>query len=663
MSETFQELQKVRHFLYVADLKPLVYLLLPVVIAAVLLGLYRHWRLWTHGGEKPRFDRPLTRIGRLLLYGLLQLRVVADGYAGLMHLALYIGCLGLGLATVTRSVDYYFFHGSLLVGPRYLYFKLMADVSGLLMLIGVLTALLRRLLRLKEGLPTDLSDYLILLDLLAILVTGFLLDGLMNAAYRKPWINPWTPIGTPISNLFMGWSTSSIKALYRPLWVLHLTLAMMTMAVIPYTKLSHLLVGGLLNLLFSRLEEPSIFKPIPEIYRIVEEGGALGVSRLSEASWRERLDYDSCVECARCHEICPVRISGKPLSPMEVIITLGEAMRRGLWEEPLTPERIEADVVWSCVTCGACVMECPLLLNQVETLIDLRRGLYLSEIEVPREVQELSYNIMSKGNPYGFPSKEREDWLRRLVDDGLVEWAREEERYDYIYWIGCAIAYDPELRGCAEALLKALKKAGLRVAILEGEICCGEPARKVGDELMFVESAKMVSEFLSRYSYDSILTSCPHCYNALKNEYRGYGYTLRVESHVEALHKLISRGTLKLQPLDLRATYHDPCYLSRWNGIVEEPRETLRAIRGLKLLEMSRKGLKALCCGGGGGHAFYEVKRGERISGLRLREALDTGAEALVVACPHCHSMFRGEELPEGFRLYDIAELVAMALE
>ena len=662
MSMMFQELRKVRHFLYVADLKPLVYILMSIAIIAILYGLYRHWRLWFHGGEKPSFDRPLTRIGRLLLYGLLQLRVASDGYAGLMHLSLYIGCLGLGLATVTRSVDYYLFHGSILLGQRYLYFKLMADVSGLLMLVGVLMALFRRILRLKEGLSTSLGDILILLDLLAILVTGFLLDGLMNAAYRRPWIDPWTPIGTPISNLFMGWSASSIKALYRPLWVLHLTLAMGTMAVIPYTKLSHLLVGGFLNLLLSRLEEPNTFKPIPEIYRIVEEGGVLGVSKLSEVSWRERLDYDSCVECARCHEVCPARISGKPLSPMEVMTTLRDAMNRGLWDEVLTPGRVEASVIWSCVTCGACVAECPLLLNQVETLIDLRRGLYISETEVPREVQELSYNIMSKGNPYGFPSKEREDWLRSLVDQGLAEWAREGEHYDYIYWIGCATAYDPELRGCAEALLKALKKAGLRVAILDGEICCGEPARKVGDELMFVESAKMVAELLSKYSYESIITSCPHCYNALKNEYRGYGYSLRVESHVEALSKLVKRGILKLKPLEMRVTYHDPCYLSRWNGLVDEPRGILEAL-GVRLLEMPRRGLKALCCGGGGGQAFYEVEAGERISTLRIREALETGAEALVVACPHCHSMFRGEELPEGFRLYDIAELVAMALE
>ena len=662
MSTMLQELQKVRHFLYVADLKPLVYILMFLAIVSILYGLYRRWRLWIHGGGRPRFDRPLTRVGRFLLYGLLQLRVVAEGYAGLMHLCLYIGCLGLALATVTRSVDYYLFHGSILMGQRYLYFKLMADVSGLLMLIGVLMALFRRLLNLKEGLPTSMGDFLLLIDLLAILVTGFLLDGLMNAAYRRPWIDPWTPIGTPISNLFIGWPESSIKALYRPLWVIHLTLAMGSLAVIPYTKLSHLLVGGFLNLLFSRLEAPNTFKPIPEIYKIVEEGGVLGVSKLSEASWRERLDYDSCVECARCHEVCPARISGKPLSPMELMTALRDVMHGGLWDEALTPERIEAKAVWSCVTCGACVAECPLLLNQVESIIDLRRGLYISEMEVPREVQELSYNIMSKGNPYGFPSKEREGWLRSLVDEGLAEWAREGEHYDYIYWIGCAVAYDPELRACAEALLRALKKAGLRVAILEGEVCCGEPARKVGDELMFVESAKMVVELLSKYSYDSLLTSCPHCYNALKNEYRGYGYTLQVESHVEALNRLIRGGSLKLRPLEMKVTYHDPCYLARWNGIIEEPRSILRAL-GLRLIEMPRRGLKALCCGGGGGQAFYEVEEGERISSLRIREALETGVKALVIACPHCHSMFRGEELPEGFKLYDIAELVAMALE
>jgi len=663
LSMMFQELQKVVHFLYVEDLKILVYALAAVAVAAILHDLYRRWRLWTHGGERPRLDRPLTRMGRLLLYGLLQLRVVAEAYAGLMHLALLVGFLGLGLATVTRSVDYYLFHGSILTGSRYLYFKLMADIAGFLAVVGVLMALARRALGLKEELPTGLGDYLILLDLLAILITGFLLEGLMTAAIRRPWIGLWTPVGTPISSLFAGWPEASIRALYRSLWVLHLLLAMGTMALMPYTKLSHLLVGGFLNLLLSRLEEPNAFKPLPDIYRIVEEGGTLGVSKLSEADWRERLDYDSCVECARCHEACPARMSGKPLSPMEVMTALRGAMYGGLWEEALTPERVEARAVWSCVTCGACVAECPLLLNQVETIIDLRRGLYASGGEVPREIQELSYNIMSRGNPYGFPSREREGWLRSLVDEDLAEWAVEGEEYDYLYWMGCAVAYDPELRRGAEALLRVLKRAGLRVAILEGEVCCGEPARKVGDELMFLESAKMVSELLSRYRFRGILTSCPHCYNALKNEYRGYGYALQVESHVEALHEIVSRGLIRLKAEGLKVTYHDPCYLSRWNGVVEEPRDILKAVEGLRLLEMPRNGLKALCCGGGGGQAFYEVEGGERISALRLREALETGAEALIVACPHCHSMFRGEELPEGFKVMEIAELISTALE
>lgn len=650
-----------RHFLYVEDLKLLIYILLVAVDSSLLYALYRRWRLWTHGGEKPRFDRPLARIGRLIRYGLLQLRVLSEIYAGVMHLTLFLGCLGLGLASVMRSVDYYIFHGSLLVGSRYLYFKLMADLSGLLMILGVLMALLRRGIGLKEGLPTGLGDFVILLDLLSILVTGFLLEGMMTAAYRRAWIGLWSPVGLLASNLFLGWPEASIIALYRPLWVLHLLLAMGTLAVMPYTKLSHLIFGGPLNLLLSRLEEPAVFKPVPEIYKIVEEGESIGVSKLSETSWRERLDYDSCVECARCHEACPARMSGMPLSPMELMRVLREAMQRELWEEPII-QRVDAEVVWSCVTCGACLKECPLLLNQVETLLDIRRGLYTSGIGVPREIQELSYNTLSRGNPYGFPTRERKEWLRRLVEEGLAEWAVEGEEYDHLYWIGCAVAYDPELRGCAEGLLRVLMRAGLRVAVLE-EVCCGEPARKIGDELMFVESAKMVSELLSKYRFRSLLTSCPHCYNALRREYGGYGYHLEVESHVEALSRVVSESLLELRLEGLKVTYHDPCYLSRWNGIVEEPRRILRAIEGLTLLEMPRRGVEALCCGGGGGHAFYELRVGERISTLRLDEALKTGAASLIVACPHCYSMFRGEELPEGFRVYDIAELVAMALK
>jgi len=302
------------------------------------------------------------------------------------------------------------------------------------------------------------------------------------------------------------------------------------------------------------------------------------------------------------------------------------------------------------------------LIDQAETIMDMRRGLYFEEEHVEREVMLISSNIMNNGNPYGFGSPEKEGWLMELAENGLAELAEADQEYDYLYWIGCVVAFDPNLRNTSESLLRLLKKAGKRVGIIAEEMCCGDPSRRIGDELMFSEMVNMNKEILEGYKYGKLITSCPHCFNSLKEEYKQYGFELDVEHHTEVLSKLVADGTLKPEvSVDMKVTFHDSCYLGRWNNIYKEPRDVINAIPGSSLVEMPRNKAKSFCCGGGGAQLFYEIEEGERISAMRMDEAESVNPDAIVVACPHCNSMFRGESRET--EILDLAELLEKSIK
>lgn len=655
----------IEHFLHVEDLEPLVYVLIPIVAVVFLYGIYRYWRRWFKGGGRPPMDRFWERFRRLLVYGLAQRKVLMKGYEGAMHLAIFLGTLLLLIATLLRALEYDVFvrlmDTRILTGNAYLAFKLVANIGGVLLILGTLMAFYRRASGMTADLPNTAADYLVLALLLAIAVTGFMLDSMATLTYRQGWIDGWDPLGMAMTGLFKGLDASTLRLVYRATWLAHMLMALGAIAALPFTKLSHIVVGGVANTFFSRLEHPSAFRPVEDLEKAVETG-KLGVQSLSDATWKQRMDYDACVKCARCHNSCPANLSGKPLSPMNLVLKLRELMDSEEWDEGIVPKHVEPDIVWSCVTCGACVYECPVLIHHVETITDLRRALFASGENTPEELLQVSYNIMRTTNPYGFNPADREGWIQRLAEEGLVEIAREGEEYDYLYWVGCNVSYDPNLRGIGEALLRVLKDVGIRVAVMLEEGCCGEPARRIGDELMFSEQVKANAEALSKYKFKRLLVTCPHGYNVFRHEYPLYGFKVDVVHHSQLLAELLRSGKISPGSLDAKVTFHDPCYLGRWNGVYEEPRDVLRSIRGLRLVEMRRSRGRAFCCGGGGGQAFFEVKRGERISKLRMREALDTGARVVAVACPFCNVMLRSEA-PEEVAVKDIVELLAESLE
>jgi len=652
----------IEHFLYVEELEELVYLFTIVAVIIFLYGLWRSYKRWFRNNERPPFNNIWTRLKRMIKYGILQRKLVYRKYEGVMHLLIYIGFIILFIGTLIRAFESDFtlkiFGFRIVTDGPFLIYKLFLNIGGILGIVGILMAYIRRLTFKSENLPDTLEDHLILLGLLYILATGFILDGISTLAYRYRWIDNWDFIGILIANALKGYK--DLVGLYQVIWISHMSIAIFLLSFLPYTKLYHIVAGGLFNTFFSRLEHPSAFKPIENIDEIVEAGGIPGSLKLDDFTWKERMDYDTCVKCARCTDNCPANISGKPLNPMQLMLDLRKIMDNGKTGEEIIPTFIDPDVVWSCVTCGACVYQCPLLIHHVETIIDLRRGLLGKGENVPDELLEVSYNLMRYGNPQAYNPIEREKFIQELVEETGVKIAEEGGEYDYIYWMGCQTAYDPVDRSIAKALLSILSKVGVDVAILPEENCCGEPARRIGDELMFKELVNMNKELLSKYKFRKIIVNCPHGYNIFKHEYPLYGFNIDVIHHSQLLNELIRSGKIKgVKGNKLeKVTFHDPCYLGRWNNIFDEPREVIKyAVGDGNLVEMRRTREKSFCCGGGGGQLFFEVKKGERISKLRMEEAKETGAKIVGVACPFCKIMLNSEA-SEDVKVLDISEIL-----
>jgi Fe-S oxidoreductase/nitrate reductase gamma subunit len=660
-------IEEIRHFNFVEDLEPLVYIYTIIVAIILLYGVYRSYKLWTYNNQKIVFNNISKRLLRLIKYGILQGKVIKQRQGGTIHILIYIGMIGLFIGTILRAIEYdiylRFLGSRFLVDGLYLAFKLMVNVSGILATIGIILALIRRGFKTYRDLPTSKEDYLILLDLLIIIITGFMLDALNTLDYRLSWIDNWDPVGFHLAVFLKNLLNNNYIIFYRALWLFHLTLALASIALIPFTKLYHMFVSGILNTFFSRLEEPVIAanKPIYNMDKLVEEGKLIGASTLLDLSWKQRMDFDACTQCARCHNACPANLTEKPLSPMRLMLDIRKEMHMKNFDKKLVPNSINSDTIWSCVTCGACVEVCPVLINQVETIMDLRRGIYSSGENTPTELQQVSYNIMRTGNPYGYNPADREVWLQSVASELGVEIAREEVEYDYIYWLGCNASYDPNIRNVAYNLMKILKKANINFAVLLEEMCCGEPARRIGDEYLFRDIVQKNSDILKKYKFKKLLVNCPHGYNNFKHEYAQYGFKIEVEHHTMLLQRLIKENKLDINKTHDVVTYHDPCYLARWNDVYDEPRYIIKNVAEIK--EMGRIKRNTFCCGGGGGHAFFDIKKGERISKARMKEAVSTGTNKVVVACPFCNIMLRSEASEFNMEVMDIAELLGNSIQ
>jgi Fe-S oxidoreductase/nitrate reductase gamma subunit len=647
------------HFFLTEDLHLIILIFFFIIIFILTYGILNiSKKIFNKFKEILKILKSLNKnsFKNFITYWLFQKKVIGTT-RGKFHLPIYIGIIILFFGTVIRAFDYYFYKG-LVSGTSYVIFKLFMNVGGLMVLIGVLVLLTIRLKLKPRELTYTWVDWLFLLGLLYMIVTGFILSGIVTIMINRPvWVDP---IGYLFGILINSLIIPDIETLYRILWLSHFFLAQFLIALIPWTKIGHWFYS-FFNIIFARKEVSSL-KPIPNINEIIEKGENFGVIKLKDFSWKQKLDFLSCTFCGRCETKCPAFNSGKPLSPAKLIQNLRYALIKGR-EDNIVPNIINPDIIWSCTACGACVFECPVSIHQVETIMDLRRGLVSRSENVPEQALATLNNVMRSGNTFGLSYYDRDEWVNSLIEKYGIEYAEEGKEYDYIYWLGCNISFDPSQRQNAEALIYILRKMNFKVAILREEMCCGEPIRKIGDEFTFQNNAKQIFDLLTKCKFKSLLVSCPHGYNTFKNDYSNLGYKIDVKHYVQVLYELIQEGKIKInKKFKERLTYHDPCNLARWNNIYEEPRKIIEKFAE-NFEEMKRIKTNTFCCGAGGAQLFYQINIGERISKIRAKEASETGAKTLVVACPFCYSMLKGDTEELGLEIKDLAKLVAENME
>ncbi len=634
-----------------------------VAMAIFAWGVWRRIALWRAGLPEDRFDRIPHRITLVATHALGQARTLSQAYPGVMHAIMFWGFLalftGTALATIDFDITLPLFGYKLLKGHFYLFYETVLDFFGLFFVIGLGMAVWRRFVLRPHRVDPTARFANVLALLFVINVSGFVIEACRLAAVQPPWAR-WSPVGYALGQgmLAAGMGEGALRVTHLAVWLFHAVIALVFIAVIPYSYFMHLITTPL-NIFFAKLT------PRGEIRKIenIEEAETLGVSRLEEFSWKRRLDFDACVECGRCQAACPAYMAGTALNPKQIIVKLKRHMH-GELAGPIHGELIRAEELWACTTCMACVQECPAFIDIVDTIIDLRRFLALSEGTLPSTAPQSLQNIQRAGNPWGLPAAERLAWAHGL-DVPVLEAGKEVE---YLYWVGCSASYDKRNQAIARSVVKILKKAGVSFAVMQEERCHGEVARRLGEEYLYQTLQAETVAAINQYRFRKVITHCPHCFNTIRNEFPQFGGTYEVLHHSQVIDELIQQGRITpTRPVAATVAFHDSCYLGRYNGIMEAPRRVARAVPGLRVVDPPNARARGLCCGGGGGHMWMEVQSKKRVNIIRTEELLETGASVVATACPFCLAMVdlgrKVKEAEERLAVKDVSELVAESLE
>jgi Fe-S oxidoreductase len=638
---------------------------LSVVIATY--GLYRRVRVWRRGLPIDRFDRPAERIKLLIKYALAQRRTNRDTSAGIFHTLIYTGFIILTLATTIVFI-HEDFNLPVMRGRFYLYFQsFIVDVFGALTLVGIAIAAFRRFVQRPRILVYTDEASLILAALFLMALTGFLVEGWRIAATNDPW-GAWSPFGSLIALASAGMSDSALRTSHAIAWWTHSILVLGFIAWSPYTKMAHVALSPF-NIYTSSLT------PVGASLRKIdfERAETLGVNSLAAFTWKDLADFDACTECGRCTSVCPANTTGKSLSPRDIILDLQRFMHsnevaafgNGSSAETKPPAIIGAlastspEALWACTTCAACMEACPVFIEQMPKIVDMRRFLVMEEADFPDTMAEAVTSIETRGHPFRGTSLTRMDWAEGL-DVKTPDEARDAE---VLLWVGCGGALIERNTRVTRATAQLLQKADVKFAVLgREEKCTGDPARRIGNEFLFQSLAEENTAKLKRAGVKKIVTACPHCFNTFKNEYPQFGGDFEVYHHSQFLSRLVDEGRLKPQSKsDKRVAFHDPCYLGRHNGVYDAPRRLVQ-ISSTSQVEAGQSRENSFCCGGGGGMSFIEEPADKRVNSVRAGQLLETNAERVAVGCPFCMTMLEdGINARRGDRdvkVMDVAELL-----
>ena len=642
----------------------LIYPLFVPFAAVFVFGCTRVVRMVWAGQPEAGIPPALRIFREVLVQAILQPRLLRERFAGSVHAAISWGFGILFVATCLVGAQDYLGIPTLRGAFYLLFMSLTVDLFGVAAVAAICVALVRRYAVKPSRLwkPRDAEGYrLFLWLLLAILVSGFVVEGLRIAATRDPW-GIWSPGGWLVALGLSGLAPEGQALWHRVAWWGHAVLAFWFIGLVPFSLVRHILAAPA-NIALRREGPSGAIQPVA-----LEEAEHFGISAIRGFQRKDLLDLAACTECGRCQDACPAWQTGKPLTPKGLILNLRDHLAAEAGGRPsgkaMIGDVISEEALWACTTCGGCQQACPVFIEPIAKIIQMRRYLVMEEARFPEPMQAALRGLENRGHPYQGAVPGRTDWAKGLDVPVLAEKGTAE----YLYWVGCAAAFDERSQKVARAFVRILRAAGVDFAILgDEERCTGDVARRIGHEYLFQMQARANVETLNRYGVRKIVTACPHCYNTLRHEYPHFGGHYEVTHHTELIARLLREGRVRpVRPLEQRVAYHDSCYLGRHNGIYAPPREILRGIPGVRPVEFERTREDGFCCGAGGGMTWFEERIGTRVNLERTEEALRLLPQVVCTACPFCLSMFedgiRAKDAAETLRAQDLAELVAAAL-
>jgi Fe-S oxidoreductase len=651
--------------------KTLLYLTNFLGVAIFLGKFYLRSNLWLKGTGELKFDHFFQRLGRVLTYAVAQVKITRKRYAGIFHLGIFTAFIIFFIGTSLVAIDdynYLLIDFPLLEGTFYLVFEAALDFFVIAAVVALGMALARRYFTKPDTLTYSFGFNAMLWILLIDLLSGLAIETFRLAAVQPTW-QVYSFAGYALSRglLLFNPSEAWLEGAHLTAWVTHFSITALIYVVFLDLPLKHIIYSPL-NVFFSSFKKRGALAPLNLEDESIEIFGAANLTDLSIA---QLLDGDACTECGRCQEVCPAYMAGTPLNPKQIILDIhaglnryeGQMMSGAREGMPLVGAITPPEALWACTTCRACVHECPVLIEHVDSIVDQRRYLALMEGDVPDLLGMAMQQAERAGNPWGNPRGSRMGWA-----DGLeVPLLSEKRKADVLYWIGCAGSYDPESQKTARAMVKILQAAGINFAVLgEEERCNCEWARRAGNEYLFQEATHSNIAVFDQYEFNTIITHCPHCFNTFANEYPQFGGKYDVVHHSSYITQLIRNGHLKVSPKTRdQITYHDSCYLGRYNDVYDDPRLALTAV-GATVSEMPRSRDKGLCCGGGGAQVWFETHQETPVNEIRLEEAMSTGATTVGTACPFCTIMLssaaQSKGVTDSVAVQDIALIVAEAL-